>query len=140
MFLLLTMASVLSMLSSCAKADRKPVYRVHGRVFDANNRPATGALVILHPVDTSDRKPVKPLAYVDEQGAFALTTYAQGDGAPEGEYAVTIEWREKSATPFAAQKEGEDRLHGRYGNPKTSNLRVKIEKQADNVLPPIQVR
>jgi hypothetical protein len=128
-------------LPSCGRtSERKPVYPVHGHVFDGNDRPAVGALVIFHPADTSESSPVKPLAYVDEQGAFALTTYEEGDGGPEGEYVVTIEWREKSANPFAAEKEGEDRLHGRYSNPTTSRLRFRIEKQTDNVLPPIQVK
>ena len=139
-FLLLILASIVPVLCSCGKAGRKPVYPVHGQVFDANNRPATGALVIFHPVQMSDPRPLKPLAYVDEKGSFALTTYENGDGAPEGEYVVTIEWRPKTTNPFAANKEGEDRLHGRYRDPKTSKLRFKIEKQADNVLTPIRVR
>lgn len=138
--LLLTIACIVSVLSSCGKADRKPVYPVHGQVLDANNRPAAGALVIFHPVQMSDAEPSKPLAYVEEKGSFALTTYEKGDGAPEGEYVVTIEWRERSANPFAAKKEGEDRLHGRYRDPKASKFRFKIEKQADNVLPPIRVK
>ena len=125
---------------SCGKAGRKPVYPVHGQVLDANNRPAAGALVVCHPVDTGDAKRIKPLAYVDEKGAFALTTYEKEDGAPEGEYAVTIEWRERSANPFADNREGKDRLHGRYSDPKTSKLRLKIDKQADSVLPPIELK
>ena len=140
MLLLLLLACMVLLLSSCGKADRKSVYSVRGQVFDGKNRPAVGALVIFHPVDRDDPEPTKPLAYVDDKGAFSLTTYESGDGAPEGEYVVTIEWRPKSASPFAANKEGEDRLHGRYSDPKTSNLRFKIEKRADNVLPAIQVR
>ena len=115
-------------------------YPVHGQVLEGSNRPAVGALVIFHPVDTSDPKPAKPLAYVDEKGAFALTTYEKGDGAPEGEYVVTIQWRPKSTNPFNANKEGEDRLHGRYSDPKTSSFRFKIGRRADNVLPAIQLR
>jgi hypothetical protein len=128
-------------LPSCGRTDdRKPVYPVHGHVFDGNDRPAVGALVVFHPAEAGESSPVKPLAYVDEQGEFALTTYEKGDGAPEGDYVVTIEWREKSANPFAAEKEGEDRLHGRYSSPKTSKLRARVEKQADNVLAPFRVR
>lgn len=140
MLLLGACACGVMLLSSCGESGREPVYPVHGRVVDADNRPAVGALVIFHPLDMSSPEPLKPLAYADEQGAFALTTYERGDGAPEGEYVVTIEWRSKPADPFAANKEGEDRLEGRYSDPKTSRLRFRIEKQADNVLPVIQVK
>jgi len=138
--LLLTFACMLPLLSSCGEAGRDPVYPVHGQVFDASNGPAVGALVIFHPVDKTGPESLKPLGYVDEKGAFALTTYENGDGAPEGKYAVTIQWRAKRANPFTANKEGEDRLHGRYSDPKTSNFRFKIERQTDNVLPAIQLR
>ena len=33
-----------------------------------------------------------PRATVDKQGNFSLTTYEQADGAPPGEYLVTVEW------------------------------------------------
>lgn len=138
--LLASYACVFSLLSSCRKSGHMPVYPVHGQVFTDNNKAPVGALVVFHPVDTSDPEFPKPLGRVDQTGAFTLTTYEEGDGAPEGEYVVTIRWRARSASPFAANREGEDRLHGRYSDPKESNLRFKIEKRAKNVLPAIRLR
>jgi hypothetical protein len=138
--LLLALTCTAFLLSSCARTDREPVYPVHGRVLDGSSRPAVGALVVFHPVNTKESSPLKPLAYVDEKGAFTLTTYERGDGAPAGEYVVTVEWRRRIANPFAADNEGQDRLEGRFSNPKTSKLRFTIEPRRDNVLPPIQVR
>ena len=125
---------------ACAKSGRKPVYPVHGQVLDGNGRPATGALLVFHPVDEKDPKVLRPLARVDERGDFALTTYEKNDGAPEGEYIMSIEWRQPPANPFAGKKEGNDRLRGRYSDPKTSPLRFKVERQADNTVPPIRLQ
>jgi hypothetical protein len=136
----LTAANLLVFFSSCSKTDHKPVYPVHGQVFDKNNRPAVDALVVFHPRDSNDSNPVKPLARVDEKGNFTLSTYEKNDGGPEGEYIITIEWRQASAKPFAANKEGQDRLLGNFSNPNTSKIKFKITNQPDNVVPPIYLK
>jgi len=136
----LACAGLVAAFSSCAKTHRKPVYPVRGKVFDKNNKPAIGALVIFHPVDMSDPDSAKPLAHVGEKGDFALTTYEKNDGGPEGEYIITIQWRQPTANPFGANKEGHDRLQGKFNEPKTSKLRFKIVNQPDNVVPPIYLR
>lgn len=136
----LACAGLVVLFASCTKNTRKPVYPVHGQVFDKNNKPAVGALVIFHPVDLSDPNAGKPLAHVDEKGDFALTTYEKNDGGPEGEYIITIQWRESSTNPFGANKEGPDRLQGKFNNPKTSKLRFKISNQPDNSVPPIHLQ
>jgi hypothetical protein len=109
-------------------------------VFDKNNKPATGALVIFHPVDDSGPNPVRPLAHVDENGNFTLTTYEKNDGGPEGEYIITIEWRKSPANPFASNQEGPDRLQGKFNDPKTSKLRFKITNQPENTVSPIYLK
>ena len=128
------------LLPACGPAGRKPVYPVAGQVLDGEDKPAAGALVVFHPVEAGDPNAVKPLAYVDDVGKFALTTYDQGDGAPEGEYVVTIEWRPRNPNPFAPDKEGPDRLRGRYSDPKTSQLRFRVERKPDNAMPPVRLR
>jgi hypothetical protein len=136
----LVAAGAAVLLSSCGQGGgRKPVYPVRGRVV-AGDKPAVGALVIFHPVGAGDAELVKPVGYVGEDGWFSLTTYEEGDGAPEGEYVATVEWRPRSANPFDANKQGADRLKGRYNDPRTSKLRFKVEKGAENTLPPIEVR
>jgi hypothetical protein len=123
-------------MSSCA-GGRKPVYHAHGQVFDAAHKPAVGALVILHPAgDPNDLD--KPRGYVEEDGTFYLTTYAEKDGAPAGDYVATVEWRGPKKTPFEAASP--DRLQGRYNNPKTSGLSFTVDKGEENVLPPILLR
>jgi hypothetical protein len=138
--LAVALAGLIVLLPGCGRSGRKPVYPVHGRVVDGENQPAVGALVIFHPVEADANDPNKPRAYVEADGSFALTTFTKGDGAPEGEYLVSIEWMPPRSNPFAANQQGADRLQGRYRDPTTSGLRFRVEKQPDNVLPSIQVR
>jgi hypothetical protein len=130
--------ALIVLLPSCSKSDRKAVYPVHGRVVDSDNQPAVGALLIFHRTEADPNDLNKPRGYVDADGSFSLTTYTKDDGAPEGEYLVSIEWLPPPTSPFA--RRGVDRLQGRYRDPTTSGLRFRIEKQANNVLPDIQVR
>src|SRR5262245_4488708 len=69
-----------------------------GKVLFHKATPAAGALVVFHPADPAAEKRIggKPFAKVKDDGTFALTTYAEGDGAPEGEYGVTVDWRGKA--------------------------------------------
>jgi hypothetical protein len=131
------LCSVCLFLSSCSSG-RKPVYPVRGQVFDAHHKPAAGALVVFNPTDQSDNDPNKPRAYVEEDGSFQLTTYEESDGAPAGDYVVTIIWKSKGTSPFDPSRQGPDKLGGRYSKVADSKLRFTIDKR-DNVLPPIQV-
>jgi hypothetical protein len=134
---LLILATFPVVLASC-RSGRKAVYPVRGRVLDAAGKPAEGVLVIFHPVGDEDDDPNKPRGYTDAEGYFSLTTYEQGDGAPEGNYAVTVEWRPRKKTPFGA--EPADKLAGRYNNPRTtpfSGIRVTPETRE---LPPLRLK
>jgi hypothetical protein len=131
----LVVGSVL--LTSCGKSDRVAVSPVRGQVFSSRQEPAAGALVVFHPVAPEDEATLRPLAYVDDQGNFELTTYDQGDGAPLGEYVITVEWREKPAHPFSPNKEGKDRLAGKLNDPSSSEYRFTVEEGAEQVVPAI---
>ena len=76
-------------VSSCAKK----VYPVHGQLF-VDDRPAAGAIIELNPVGAT-RDAARPFGHVDAAGAFTLSTFASNDGAPPGEYTVTIQWRRR---------------------------------------------
>jgi hypothetical protein len=56
------------------------------------NKPTPGALVILHPLNDPDPRAPRPVARVGADGRFSPTTYSADDGAPAGEYAVTVAW------------------------------------------------
>jgi hypothetical protein len=115
------------------------VYLVHGQVFAKNGEPTAGAFVIFHPMDADGSDPNKPSAYVEDDGSFSLTTYKAGDGAPAGEYVVTIEWKPRIKSAFDPNRHGKDRLDGRYSNVTRSKLRFTVEKKPANDLPPIHL-
>lgn len=134
--LLCLVVGLLLSLTGC-KAGRKPVYSVHGKVLDKNNKPAVGALVMFHPVPNDDPQANKPNATVGEDGSFALQTYEKEDGAPAGDYVITLEWRAQNVASFGPNKLGEDQLRGRYGDPKVSNIKFTVEKMGANEVPTI---
>jgi hypothetical protein len=124
-------------LASCSKG-RRTVHPVRGRVVDAAGKPAAGALVIFHPSDDPDHDPNKPRGTTDAEGYFSLTTYEQGDGAPEGDYNVTVEWRPRKKTPFSA--EPADKLGGRYNNPGTTPFRGIHMDAETREFPPFKLK
>ncbi len=117
---------------------RVPVHPVRGKVL-VDGQPATRALVTFHPV--SDKRPeaVHPVGHVDEQGQFTLSSFQQGDGAPEGEYQVTVVWY--LATPNPDRARGGDEylsvnyLPGEYGRLETSPLKAQITRGRNELSP-----
>jgi len=113
-----------------AKRERPPVVPVTGEVF-SRGQPATGATVTLVRLD--DPWAASPHGVVDAAGAFRISTYQVNDGAPAGEYAVTIVWRGPNPRANGEGDEdvpGPDRLAGRYANPQTSPWRVTVAHDA----------
>jgi hypothetical protein len=111
--------------ASCSRETHRPVFPVHGQVF-VRGTPATQARVTFHAVDPGET--TRPSAVVEADGSFQLSTYLAHDGAPAGEYIVTVEW------PSASRKQdelnaGPDLLKGRFRNPKSSPLRDRIEER-----------
>lgn len=74
----------------------------------------------------------KPSAVTDVEGKFALSTYEEGDGVAAGEYVVTFEW--KDFDPLKNGYSGPDRLKGKYADPKTSEFRVTIRSDEEQVI------
>jgi hypothetical protein len=114
------------------------LYPVKGQVF-LKDKPATGARLVLVPVE--DPKAEKPSAIVDDNGSFQLATRQPGDGAPAGEYFVSITWFERRKIDTRKEddtKQFVDKLGGRYADPKTSKLKVKIT-EGPNELPPFKL-
>jgi hypothetical protein len=120
----------------------RKVYPVKGKIL-VNGQPATDCQIAFHPTDAGDPATrVTPRGLTDEKGEFQLTTYYGNDGAPEGEYVVTIEWRERSGLT-KQDFEGPDQLGGVYANPeKTKGLPgfvVKVERKPME-LPPFELK
>jgi hypothetical protein len=114
---------------------KKAVYPVHGMILDGKNKPAKGTVVVFHPVNGTATD--KPVGMVDDKGEFVLTTYKNGDGAPAGDYVVTITRPAVKRTPL--DRDGGDLLRGRYSDPATSKIAFTVEKTTANEVPRIQL-
>jgi hypothetical protein len=125
----------------CSRSTR--LYPVRGTVL-YQGQPAVGAVVVLHPPDEK-LETVRPNGYVDASGQFVLSSYRSEDGAPPGDYIVTVVWpeeRSRAATPeveLPRNARSNDRLKGRYSTPANSTLRATVHS-APTTLPPIELQ
>jgi hypothetical protein len=134
-------------LAGCGDGRPTP-YPVTGRVTFAgqplsasSGRPAQYALILLHPTNADSKaiETLRPHGEAGPDGRFALTSFEHEDGAPAGEYAVTITW--PSADPRLAADDpeyrpsGPDRLRGRYADPQTTPFHVTIDSGTNEIGP-----
>jgi hypothetical protein len=125
----------LALLCSACSSGRKPVNPVHGQIL-VDGKPAANAQVLFHPAEGGNDD-LKPTGQTDDQGYFHLTSYANGDGAPEGSYIVTVTW-------FRVYGGGGQEvvrynaLPQRYAAPQSSQLRASVAK-GNNELDPLQL-
>src|ERR1051326_6275998 len=107
----LSRLALVLLLPACQESryERVALSPVRGKVL-YNGQPAVGAEVRLHPVTASEKSKFYPVAKVEADGSFALTTFENKDGAPPGEYLVTVRWDEVSSKEEVAPP---DRLRGR---------------------------
>jgi len=116
-------------LIGCAEKPKlklKPVFPVNGSAF-VGGKPATGAAIVLHLLPLGGKTDIRSRGKVDENGKFVLTTYNTNDGAPEGEYVVTVYWPGKSARPLQDDELPPDQLGGRYSDPAKSKIKIHIK-------------
>jgi tetratricopeptide (TPR) repeat protein len=121
------------------RTDRVRVFPAHGQAT-LGGKPMPGALIMLEPVWTKEPPFPLPRATVKDDGSFALGTYGKEDGAPAGEYRVSVQWLLKMDRQ---EVEGgalpKNVLPPRYGKFETSGLTVQIDA-GDNSLPAFQLK
>jgi len=124
----------------CEKA-RLQVHPVEVKVL-FRGQPAANAELVLHPVDGGDEvQQLRPNGRVEANGNLILTTYERGDGAPAGQYKITVKWRvsaRKSDDPETAEENAVDPLNGRFGDVQSTELMWQV-KEGTNQLPPLEL-
>jgi serine/threonine-protein phosphatase CPPED1 len=112
--------------------NRKAVNPVRGKVF-FEGTPTPNALVAFHLVNPDTKRFSRAGdAMVEPDGTFALSTYTANDGAPTGEYAVTVVWWNPLVD--AEGKPGPNLLPERYSKPETTPLRATIKAGTNEVV------
>jgi hypothetical protein len=117
--------------SGCGKADTFPV---KGKLL-IGGKPAARANLMFHAVD--QRIIARPVAFTEPDGSFRLMTHSIDDGAPRGDYVVTIFWRDESI-PFDGCAGDDlikhDRLRGLYFDRTKSTLRATVRPESNEVI------
>jgi hypothetical protein len=118
-------------LTGCSDG-RKALYPVHGKILDAAGQPLSEAVVYFNPVENPAETKHKPAGMADKEGNFSLTTYRENDGAPAGNYVVTLEW--KPVRRSLLDPDLPDRLEGRFRDPATSKLTATVAKGENDLV------
>lgn len=136
--LLLMSAAAVWWVRHAGAAEQLPVFPAQGE-FLFDSQPAADAVVVLYPVDRAGGQSsfFRPRGVVRADGRFRLSTYSTDDGAPAGEYAVTVTWR-PHIIDGDDYRPGPNVLPERYARPETTPLRVKIGP-GTNELPPLLI-
>lgn len=116
---------------------RLPVHPVEGEIT-WNGQPLPNALVALHPKAAPVVDGVAPQGQTDVNGKFRLTTYDANDGAPEGEYAVTVTYYQLIQKGESSEP-GPNVLSSKLALPTTTDIVVKVAA-GPNKLSPIEVQ
>jgi len=130
--------AALLLFVGCGRGEKNhvAVHPVQGAI-QFRGQPMEGALVSLHPKSATDDVPT-PRATVAKDGTFTVTTYDGNDGAPEGDYVVTVQW-------YRPVRVGNDLVGGpnvlpaKYALAETSDVQIRVAA-GENRLQPIQIR
>lgn len=134
---------VLALLVAASCGGKFPrTYPIKGKIL-VNGQPAKDCQITFNRTSGGDpAHPATPTGLTNENGEFQLTSYVANDGATEGEYVVTIEWRDRSGITNA-EFGGPDQLGGDYAkvekNKGVKELVVQVGRQA-LTLPPFELK
>ena len=117
------------MVSGCGSkhGNRPAVHPVSGKLL-VGGEPAANAEVVLFPVGR-EQPLMRPHATVQSDGSFRLTTFTTRDGAPIGDFALTVTWPGPRVKGQAEDEPGPDRLQRRYADPKKPAASVRVDAE-----------
>lgn len=127
-----------ALAAGCSNADPNagPVrpHPVSGKVI-YDGKPAEGVQVTLYPTDAPmpPQIPQNPHGTTKADGTFAITTFAEGDGAGEGGYMILLGWPRPAGEGDETDETGNDRLLGWY-DAKHTKFTARV-KAGTNELP-----
>jgi hypothetical protein len=109
---------------------RKPTQPVRGTLY-VDGSPAAGAIVQLWPVLGKEKARYSAQAMTEADGSFTVSSYTAFDGAPAGEYRISVTWPRPLVD--ASGKPGRNVLPAKYASPETSGL-TRTVVAGENVL------
>lgn len=125
-------------VTACSRSAGPICYRVAGRVT-FKGQPVAEAMVVLHRVGGDVEGHHKPMAYTGTDGTFQLTTIKHNDGAPPGDYAITVELRAPKTMGEETVRTGPNLLPAQYAKSESSKLKCSVVA-GDNQIPTIELK
>jgi hypothetical protein len=112
-----------------------PIHPVSG-VVTLDGQPIEGARLSL--ISLQGQKPgdITPNGISDAEGKFQISTYAVGDGAPDGAYAIIVSWPEIRNAGGSEPEYGKERLPPKYQQPEKSGFVVTV---SEDLLDPVNL-
>lgn len=124
-------------LVGCGNDGRPKTVPVSGKVL-VNGKAAEGVSLSFHPLNQPHNS-VPGTARSRADGSFDVTSFLPGDGAPPGEYAVTVIWPDRYATdPGGQEYPVGDKLGGAYSRKDSTPIKVTI-REGENHLDPFDL-
>jgi hypothetical protein len=135
--LFLGLAVLASMSTGCGKRNggRGALYPAEGQVL-LDEEPLAGAIVTLYPRGVSDEKAKPSQATTGPDGKFRVGTFSAEDGAPAGEYAVTViryPMKKQGDGGYAA---GSNDVPKKYASLATTDLHIQLG-EGKREIPPL---
>lgn len=135
-FQLILGLSLVCLVSGCGKKEtgpaNKPTVKVKGTITVNGQAPPWKIQLQAIPDGPPDPKnPTASFAETNEDGSFSFSTYALGDGVPEGSYSLLA----KSQTvviAFANGIEAPDKLAGKYDTAKESPKKFDVSGSGED--------
>ena len=123
-------------LASCSSGpppikNKVPVTKVKG-IVTVNGQPVKNVMVRCLPTAPIAEKRrefiIRFVVFTNEDGSFALRTYAADDGLPAGNYALTFKWFPPTEEERKREGAENDRLDGKYLDMKDSVKSFTVEE------------
>jgi hypothetical protein len=120
--------------SAKQNANRPKVHPVSGKILVAG-KPAVGAQVVLFETDRAGTNAYRPHGKVGVDGIYRLTTFTTNDGAPDGDYALTVTWPSPPVKGQSEDEDGPDRFAKRYADYRRPAAQIKITSEINELAP-----
>lgn len=137
-FSILAVLIGLLVFPGCSGSQGPECFPVAGRV-SYRGKPVAEAMIVLHRIGGDVEGGQKPLAYTGADGTFNLTTTNHNDGAPLGEYVITVELRALKTVGEETVRSGPNLLPAKYAQSESSGLKYTIVP-GENEIPPIDLK
>jgi len=119
----------------CGQSGPK-LHPVRGTVL-VNKQPAAEALVFMHRKGRTSLEEQVPFGKADKDGSFKVINGNSGEGAPEGDYTLTVYWPDMSK-PEDGNGGRPDALNGAYDKVAQSKLNFTV-KAGQNTIPTLEL-